>query len=477
MRFVNPREICGLLAGVRLASWRSILKFINLTRRTEIGANCYYLGSGEQGVVLDCGMHPKEEGEMALPYLAALDGHPVNALLLSHAHLDHIGSLPVLMRQQPQARIFMTEATAAIGEALLHNSVNVMTREREEVGVIYPLFTHRETERATDMWQHCPLGQPFTVDGERSPARPADELSFEFRGAGHVLGAAGILLRAEGRTVFYSGDVNFDDQTLTKGAAFPESGIDILIIETTRGDSPLPEGFTRGAEEERFAEAIGRAFARGGCLLVPVFALGKTQEVLAMFYKFKRAKLLDDVPIYIGGLSSKMTGIYDRRANNSARVMPGLQLFPEVAPFVLNGKTIADAPARPGRIYALSSGMMTPKTLSNIFARRVIDRPEHSIFFVGYSDPASPAGILRRAQPNELVSLDEDEPAQPLRCQIEQFQFSAHAPRESILDYITRVAPRKVVLVHGDQPAVEWVRASVSGGPADDRSDCPTAGS
>jgi len=366
------------------------------------------------------------------------------------------------MRQQPQARIFMTEATAAIGDALLHNSVNVMTREREEVGVIYPLFTHRETERATDRWQHCPLGQPFTVNGERSPARPDDELSFEFCGAGHVLGAAGILLRAEGRTVFYTGDVNFDDQTLTKGAVFPESEIDVLIIETTRGDSPLPDGFTRAAEEQGFAEAISRAFARGGCVLVPVFALGKTQEVLAMLYKFKRAKLLEDVPIYIGGLSSKMTEIYDRRANTSPRVLPRLQLFPEVAPFVLNGKTIADSPARPGRIYALSSGMMTPKTLSNIFARRVIDRPEHSIFFVGYADPESPAGILRRAQPNELVSLDEDEPAQPLRCHVEQFQFSAHASRESILDYIKKVGPRKVVLVHGDLPAVEWVRTSVA---------------
>ncbi len=189
---------------------------------------------------------------MALPLLAALARRPVDALLLSHAHLDHIGSLPVLMRQQPRARIFMTEPTAAIGEALLHNSVNVMTREREEVGVIYPLFTHRETDRATDRWQHCPLGQPFTVDGERSPSRPDDELSFEYCEAGHVLGAAGILLRAEGRTVFYTGDVNFDQQTLLAGAVFPESGIDVLIIETTRGDSPLPEGYTREAEERAF---------------------------------------------------------------------------------------------------------------------------------------------------------------------------------------------------------------------------------
>ncbi|MBA3650038.1 MAG: MBL fold metallo-hydrolase [Chthoniobacterales bacterium] len=438
------------------------MKFINLTRRTEIGANCYYLATGGQGVVLDCGMHPKEEGEMALPLLAHLAGRPVDALLLSHAHLDHIGSLPVLMRQQPQARIFMTEPTAAIGDALLHNSVNVMTREREEVGVVYPLFTHRETDKATDRWQHCRLGQPFTVDGERSPARPNDELSFEYCDAGHVLGAAGIILRAEGRTVFYTGDVNFDDQTLNKGAVFPETGIDVLIIEATRGDSPLPAGFTREAEERRFAEALTQAFARGGCVLIPVFALGKTQEVLAMLYKFKRSKMIADVPIYIGGLSSKMTEIYDRRANQSARVLPRLQLFPELGPFVLNGKTIADAPARPGRIYALSSGMMTEKTLSNIFARRLLDRPEHSIFFVGYADPESPAGVLRSAQPNDLVSLDENEPAQHLRCQLDQFQFSAHASRESILDHIKKVAPKKLVLVHGDFPAIEWMRASAA---------------
>jgi Cft2 family RNA processing exonuclease len=197
-------------------------------------------------------------------------------------------------------------------------------------------------------------------------------------------------------------------------------------------------------------------------VLVPVFALGKTQEVLAMLYKFKRSKMIAEVPIYIGGLSSKMTEIYDRRANQSHRVLPRLQLFPEVGPFVLNGKTIADAPARPGRIYALSSGMMTPKTLSNIFARRIVDRPEHSIFFVGYSDPASPAGVLRAAQPNELVSLDEDEPALPLRCHLDRFQFSAHASRESILAYIRKVAPKKVVLVHGDAAAVEWTRAATA---------------
>jgi Cft2 family RNA processing exonuclease len=439
------------------------MKFINLTRRTEIGANSYYLEAAGQRLVLDSGMHPKLEGDEALPNFRAFGDRRLDAVILSHAHLDHIGTLPLLMQRQPDAKIFMTEATAEIGSALLHNSVNVMTRQREELGlVMYPLFTHRQTDRASEQWRSCPLRQPFTLGGERARRENEEGITVEFVDAGHVLGAAGVILRAEGRTIFYSGDVNFDDQTMTAAAAFPESGVDVLIMETTRGDSPLPEGFTRAGEERRLAEAIDRAFRAGGCVLIPVFALGKTQEVLSMIYKFRREKLLEEFPVYIGGLSVKMTEIYDRRAFMSRRVLPRLQLLEEVAPFVLNGQTIHDASPRAGRIYALSSGMMTPKTLSNTFARRIVDNPQHYIFFVGYADPESPAGLIQTAKPGDLVALDPDEPPQRLGCHVEQFQFSAHASRESIITYVKKLAPKKIVLVHGDVPAVEWVRAQLT---------------
>jgi Cft2 family RNA processing exonuclease len=453
------------------------MKFINLTRRTEIGANSYYIEAAGKRIVLDCGMHPKFEGEEALPNLKAIADRRLDAILVSHSHQDHIGTLPVLMRRQPGARVFMTEATAEIGNALLHNSVNVMTRQREELGtILYPLFTHRETDRATDLWRTCRLRQPYTTSGERTTADFAETLSFEFFDAGHVLGSAGILLRAEGRTIFYSGDVNFDDQTIARAAIFPEEKVDVLIVECTRGDMPIPAGWTRGGEEQRLAHAIQSAFARAGCVLIPVFALGKTQEVLAMLHKFRRAKLLDSFPVYIGGLSWKICEIYDRRAHLGRRQLPRLQLLGEPKPFVLNGQTIHDAPARAGRVYLLSSGMMTPKTLSNIFARRVIENPRHSIFFVGYADPESPAGILKNALPGEQVTIDPDEPAQAIRCHIEQFQFSAHASRESIVQYAERLAPKKILLVHGDPLAAEWMRARLSLDLANSEIIVPTPG-
>ncbi len=413
--------------------------------------------------MLDCGMHPKNTGDDALPLFKAITDRDVEAILISHAHQDHIGTLPLAMRRVSGARVFMTEATAEIGSVLLHNSVNVMTRQREEIGELsYPLFTHRETDRSSERWRRCPLRQQMSIAGERAPRREKHALAFEFFDAGHVLGSTGIMLRTEGRTVFYTGDVNFDDQTIMEAAVFPEEKIDVLIMECTRGDHAKPEGWTRANEERRFSEALGAALERDACVLIPVFALGKTQEILAMLYEFRRQRLLPEFPIYIGGLSSKFTDIYDRRTHTTRRQMPRLKLMRDVAPYILNDETVRDTPVRGGRVYVLSSGMMIPKTLSNVFARRIIENPIHSIFFVGYANPESPAGLLRDAGIGAEVALDPNKARQQIRCNIEQFQFSAHATRESLIHQAAKISPNKILLVHGDPPAVEWMRDTLS---------------
>ena len=456
------------------------MKFINLTRRTEIGANSYYLEIGHHRLVLDCGMHPKDTGENALPDFKAIASRGIEAIVISHAHQDHIGTLPVAMRRFPHARVFMTEATAEVGSVLLHNSVNVMTRQREEIGEMsYPLFTHRETDRASERWRWCPSRQRISIAGERATQRERNALTFEFFEAGHVLGSTGILLRAEDKTVFYTGDVNFDDQTIMEAAVFPEEKIDVLIMECTRGDHAKPASWTRASEEQRLAEALGSAFDRGACVLIPVFALGKTQEILAMLYKFRRESRLysgPEFPIYIGGLSSKFTDIYDRRAHTTRRQLPRLQLMRETAPFILNDETVRDAPLRARRVYVLSSGMMIPNTLSNVLARRLIENAQHSIFFVGYANPESPAGFLREAGTGGEVALDPDKPPQRVRCNIEQFQFSAHATRETLIEYAKTISPSKIVLVHGNPPAVEWMRATLSAELAGSEVIMPTPG-
>jgi Cft2 family RNA processing exonuclease len=438
------------------------MRFINLTRQTEIGANSYFLELDGKKVVLDAGLHPKEEGDEALPLYKLVGDGSLDAIVISHAHQDHIGSLPVLMRRQPQARVFMTHATAKLTDVMLHNSVNVMARQRDELGIrTYPLFTHREADRASELWQSVGFGQYWTVDGERV-ANPDHELTFETYESGHILGSAGILFRAEGKKIFYTGDVNFLDQTLMRSADFPQSDVDVLIIETTRGDRAISPAYSRQNEEQRFLTAIEEAFDKGGSVLVPVFALGKTQEILTMLHLFKRQGELKDVPIYIGGLSTKITILHDQLASLAPRQHAGLQILDSIGPHVLGSRDIQTTQISRRRIYALSSGMMTPKTLSNQLAERFLSDTRQSVFFVGYADPESPGGRLKATQPGDSIQLDDERPSQKLSCQVREFDFSAHAPRELLLEYIRKLSPRVVILVHGDPPAVRWFEAKIA---------------
>jgi Cft2 family RNA processing exonuclease len=438
------------------------MEFVNLTRRTEIGANSYLLQIGGRNIVLDCGMHPKERGLAATPNYARIPAGTVNAIVITHAHQDHIGSLPVLTRAEQQAPVFLTEGTRRIGEIMLHNSVNVMMRQREDDNVLeYPLFTHRGIEFSRSMWRPAPVRVAFTLDGERGTGDGV-EPTLEFYHAGHILGSAGVMIRGEGRTVFYTGDVNFETQTLMRPADFPAEGVDVLIMETTRGDAPLREGYTRENEERRFADAIHAAFERGGSVTIPVFALGKTQEILTMLWNMRQSKELAHTPVYIGGLSTKITGAYDALSHSADRSKAELLLLHEMAPYVLSGNEVHTFPARKHCIFALSSGMMTENTLSNLWVRKILPDPQQSLFFVGYSDPESPAGKVRAAKQGDRIVLDPDLPPVERRCEVESFNFSAHAPRESLLRYAVALRPKKIVLVHGDPPAIAWFRKELA---------------
>jgi Cft2 family RNA processing exonuclease len=127
-----------------------------------------------------------------------------------------------------------------------------------------------------------------------------------------------------------------------------------------------------------------------------------------------------------------------------------------LAPFTLSGRDIQRLSVRPGRIYALSSGMMTEHTLSNLIAPIFLPNPAHGIFFIGYADPESPAGRLRATAPGGSFMASPDTEPEKVRCRVETFAFSAHSDRESILEYLHRAAPRRILLVHGDPAASQW---------------------
>jgi len=445
-----------LLAGVHTKQLPCPMRFTNLTRGAGIGSNCYRLDLDQDSVILDCGMHPEQVGHDSTPLLEELVGTTIRSTILTHAHQDHVGCLPLLQMQQQGMPVLMTAGTARIADVMLHNSVNVMLRQQEQLGLPdLQLFTHRSIELASRQWRNCPLERPFTLDGERT-VEGSLEPTVSFHDAGHILGSVGVMIRAEGRKFFYTGDVNFEDQTIQTGAQFPEEEVDVLLMETTRGAAVVPSDFTRAKEEERFAAAVANALEEGASITIPVFALGKTQEVMALLWKMERERIIPPTPLFVGGLSSKITAIYDSMAARVPRNHPRLQLMTDVAPYVAGGQEIQSLSPRKRAIYALSSGMMTEHTLSNIFARKVLPDPSQYLFFVGYSDPNSPAGIIRSAKQGSEIQLDEKGAPVPFNCHREEFIFSAHSRRESLLAYAIKVRPKTILLVHGDDGAIEW---------------------
>lgn len=438
------------------------MKFTNLTRAEEIGANCYLLEAGGSRILLDAGMHPRAAGAQATPDFSVLGGKGFDAMVLTHAHQDHVGCLPLAMRQAPGAPVFMTEATAAISDVMLHNSVNVMMRQREELGLPdYPLFSHREVERLAEEWRLVGLGTPFDISSARADA---GAVTCELFDAGHILGSTGVLIGAEGKRVFYTGDVNFEDQTLMRAAKFPQEDVDVLVMETTRGDSPVPEGFTRKSEEARFIAALQAALDEAAPVLIPVFALGKTQELLALLHGARQSgELRGGFGLYVGGLGAKITAVTDNLRGRAPRRHGDLKLATCMPMEVVGGRDMAQLPVLPRTVYAVSSGMMTENTLSNMLAPRILENPKAHCMFVGYSDPQSPAGQVRSAVDGDEVVLDRRRHPVKRRCRVDQFTLSAHATRDGLLNYARQLQPGKIVLVHGDPPAVSWFARELPG--------------
>lgn len=433
-----------------------MITFTNLSGAAEIGANSYLLEIDGTRIVLDAGVHPKKEGNASKPHPELIGDGGLDTVFITHAHLDHIGALPIYQDLYPRAEVIMTQGTAEVGKAMLHNSVNVMTAKRMFDGITeYPFFTHGELERATLGWYARPYGEAFRIGFRR------DVLAM-LCDAGHILGSCGVLLESErGETIFYTGDVQFEDQTIISGAQFPQEGVDILIMECTHGATERAAGYTREGELLRFAAAIRDTLQGGGAVLIPVFALGKSQELLYELGRFREEGLIPDVPIYFGGLGAKVTGIYDRLSGSTPRRLPGMRLQETVDTAAIPRSTDTYFPVSPGNIYLVSSGMMSPHTLSNRLAAQVLPREKDALLIVGYSDPDSPAGRVRRAAPGDLVRLGEDAEhgqAYPLKCRVECFDFSGHAPRSAMLDYAKKLSPRHIVLVHGDGEALVQMR-------------------
>jgi Cft2 family RNA processing exonuclease len=433
------------------------MKLIDLNRDGGIGANSFYLQLGDLKILVDCGLHPKKVGRAATPDFSPLRGVTLDLVIITHCHLDHIGSLPVLLREQPRVPVIMTQPSHMLIERMLHNSASVMERQRAEDHILdYPLFTHDEIDRHAGRFTPLPYGHAKKFHGAH------DDLEIIFHQAGHVAGAAGVEIHHKHRKFFFTGDVQFEAQRTVPAAKFPIDHFDTLVTETTRGDTERPVGKERVNEVARLITTINETIQRGGSMLIPTFALGRMQEILSIVDDARKFGRLVNCPIYASGLGVDLCDYYDDIARKTKQVNFTRQVLKDLKIRKLPRKLEPGRLPEESALYIVSSGMVVERTPSYIIAAALAGHARNTLGFVGYCDPDTPGGKLLAAKSGDTFLFDKVNVKAKLKAHIERFEMSGHADRDELLDFARHCQPRAIVLTHGDPPARTWMAKSLA---------------
>ena len=431
-----------------------MIEFLPLGGAGEIGANCYYLNLDGIGIILDCGMHPQKTGLDSLPKFDLLKDKPTDYVLISHAHQDHLNALPFLIKKFPHLKIITTPQTRAVAELTLNNAISILKSQVKTNE--FEIYSRDEVDLLIKSINYKSYNEKFILSSLSSK----EEVEVEFYDAGHIIGSATILINYKNKKIFYTGDIILSAQTLLPKASLPKEKIDLLITETTYGATDSSRLNIRDKEIERFADSINNIINKGGSVLIPVFALGKTQEILAAIWLMMQKNKITKVDIYTGGIGNKINRIYDYN-RYVVNINEKELILHDIPQKDLKELQDFDELFKYPSIVLASSGMMIESTNSFVLARQFLRKKDSAIFTVGYMDPSTPGSKIANANKSEKIQLGHNDRKREIKCDIKNFRFSAHSRREELLSLIELLRPDNVVLVHGDTNAIDWMGASI----------------
>jgi len=440
--------------------------FTSLGVAEEIGASCHYIKVDGTGILLDAGSDPEREGIESAPdldYIQSNPDWPVDHIVITHAHHDHLGSLPVVVKRFPHAKVHMSTATRYLADILLPDSARLQRRKLEEGSTnVPPLFTEEDVHAISYIYESHELETDFDLSGLKGRYAVSGELY----DAGHVLGSVGVHISwiedGKERTLFFSGDTGLRNQTIIPGANYPDDPVDVLLLESTLGADPEAELFDRKGEEKRLGKSMAKVLKRGGAVLMPVFALGRSQEMLALVDRFKNRGIIDeDIPVYTAGMMRAISDAYDKMRFNTPRLNEDFQVFGVKQRRLPRTDGALNELLKKPCILLVGSGMMFERTISNKIAQNLIENEKNGIFFAGYARDDSPAALLIEARAKGKgtpVTINKNRGVQAAKCSVDRFRFSGHSHRRDLLAMVDMIQPQTIVLVHGELSAKEWMR-------------------
>lgn len=431
------------------------LKISFLGGASEIGASSALVQVADQSVLIDCGVRFRTD--RALPDLEQLTGQSLDAILVTHAHSDHTGALPVVHEAFPAAPIYMTPPTRGLVEILQRDAIKLMRLVGEREGDI-PLYTERQVEGM--------LGRVLPVHHDASFL--IGDIRVTYLPASHILGASMIHLDTPAGSVLFSGDYSVAAQRTVPGLARPTLPVDLVITESTYGNRTHAD---RKLAEERLVRTIAEVVDKKGRVLIPAFAIGRAQEVLLVLREALRQGRIPRVPIFVDGMVRSVCGVYPLHERYLA---PGVQRWMKSSGHPFFGadvQAVADASERKqivagGPCVIISSSGMLSGGPSAFYAGEFAPNERDAILITGYQDEESPGRALlelaKNQGPRRLVVAGKEV---EVRCRFEAYSLSAHADRMQMVGLIEALNPQAVALVHGDREAKEALAHSL--GPRD----------
>lgn len=422
----------------------------------QVTGSCHLVACGERRILIDCGLFQGGVDHRDLNYHPfGFEPADIDALLLTHAHLDHCGRIPRLVRQGFRGRILATSATRDLARIVLLDAAGLQEEDaaraersgrRRGEAARQPLFTLDDAFHSLDYFD-TPVAY-----GQDIPIVPG--ITARFLDAGHILGSASILLTLEDqgkvRTVLFSGDLGNPGRPILRDPS-PAPAADYVVMETTYGNRPhraLPDSV------DELYRAIRETFARGGNVVIPTFALERAQEILYYLHLGAgEGKLPERMPIFLDSpMAISATEIFRRHPECFDR--PFLDRLRESDPFAMPGlrftrdveQSMAINRVESGAVILAGSGMCTGGRVRH-HLKHNLWRERSSVIFVGYAAEGTLARrIVDGAKSVRLFGEDIQ-----VRAQVWTINgFSAHADQGALLDWLGRSPRREVFLVHGE---------------------------
>ena len=434
------------------------LKFWGADR--QVTGSCHQLIVNGKKCLVDCGMEQggDEIGGNALPF----DAKEIDYVIVTHAHIDHSGRLPLLVKNGFSGKIFATGATCDLLGIMLRDSAKIQEFEAEWKrrkgkragnGKDQPLYSMEDAERTLAFFEPCRYGESVQM---------GEGIRAEFRDAGHLLGSASVRVTAtegkETRVIIFSGDIGNKDQPIIRNPQYFHAPADVVLTESTYGDRLHEEVLFNKKELAGVFDAV---FKKGGNVVIPSFAVGRTQELLYSIREIKEdglVKSLPDFPVYVDSpLALEATGIYDKDLTGYAD-KETLQVlkegfrplnFPNLNLSRTTEESMALNRDSAPKVIISASGMCEAGRIRH-HLKHNLWRPECAVVFVGYQAN----GTLGRMLLDGIKQVKLFGEIIAVKSAIHNFAgLSAHADKDGLLEWMHAFSqkPKKVFVVHGEE--------------------------